>query len=239
MKRTWIVFLLAMLVAAACSSDDSEGGGTEPSTTADAAATTAAGPTTTEAPTDTTATPATQAATTTAAPATTTTTTILASSGSLQVTQVVFEPGAYVLVTNVGGTATELGGHWICRRPSYKQLPSFTLEPGDTVAIGLGDTPPPDLAGLAGVIDLGRALGPITRSDGEIGLFTGPNFDSADAIVDYVQWGSAGHGREAVAAEAGIWTVGAFVEVPEEAISISSSGIPGAGVEDWFADVGG
>lgn len=142
-------------------------------------------------------------------------------------------------MTNVGGSDAELGGHWICRRPSYKQLPAFTLAPGDTVAIGLGDTPPPELAGIAEGIGLGLVLGPITGADGEIGLFTGPNFDSADAIVDYVQWGSSGHGREAVAVEAGLWAEGTFVDVPVEAVSISSSGLIGAGVEDWFADVGG
>ncbi len=154
--------------------------------------------------------------------------------------RVAFSPLPYVLITNVGSAPIDLGDHWLCRRPAYRQLPQLTMEPGDTVAVGLGDQPPPDdLVGLAGSVDLGRALGIIERADGELGLYTAPTFDSAQAIVDYVEWGSAAHGRESVAVAAGIWTEGAFVEVPVEALALTSSGLPEAGFEDWSAEVGG
>lgn len=240
MRRTSVILLALTLLLAACSSEEGDGAG-DATTTTSADVTTSAAADTTAAPDTTAPAPSTtaEATTTSTAPASTTTTTIAASAGTLALTRVVFEPGAYVLITNVGGSDADLGGLWLCRRPSYEQLPTMTLAPGDTVIVGLGDTPPPELAGLAGTIDLGPVLGPITGADGELGLYTGPSFGDADAIIDYVQWGTAGHGRESVAVEAGIWAEGTFVEVPVEAVSISSAGVPGTGVEAWFADVGG
>ncbi len=67
----------------------------------------------------------------------------------------------------------------------------------------------------------------------------GAQFDDPSAIVDYVEWGSPGHGRATTAIAAGIWEEGAFIEVPEEATSIASSGLPAAGFEDWFVEIGG
>lgn len=239
MRRTWVILFALTLLTAACSSDDGDSAG-ETTTTTVADVTTSAAAETTAAPDATTPeTTTTAAATTSVAAASTTTTTVAASAGSLALTRIVFEPAAYALITNVGGSDAELGGLWLCRRPSYEELPAMTLAPGDTLLVGLGDTPPPELAGLAGTVDLGPVLGPITGADGELGLYTGPTFGDPNAIVDYVQWGTAGHGRESVAVDAGIWAEGTFVEVPVEAVSISSAGTPGIGVDAWFADVGG
>ncbi len=159
--------------------------------------------------------------------------------GTLALTRVVFEPSAYVVVTNVGGQSAELGAHWLCVFPSYQQLPAHTVEPGQSVAIGLDTAPPPDLIGFAEVFDLGPVVGTPQAADGEMALYTAADFGSATAIADYVQWGSGDHQRSSVAAEAGIWTPGAFVEVPPEALGISSSGAIGGNESDWFAEVGG
>lgn len=157
----------------------------------------------------------------------------------LALTRVVFEPIPYLLIRNVGGEPINLGDHWLCQRPAYVQLPELTMEGGDTVAIGLGDEAPPDLAGLVAVLQLGPELGFFTPDQGELGLYAAPDFGAPGAIESYVQWGKAGGGRESVAVEAGIWQEGEFVEIPPEALSISSSGQPQAGVLDWFADLGG
>lgn len=237
MRRIAAVAMLVLL-AAACGDDDGAA-----TTVAEATTTTP----TTVATTVTSAAPATtSAAVTTTSPVGTTaapeatTTTMAPGSGILAMIRVSFQPTPYVLITNVGAAPIDLGDHWLCRRPAYKQLPRLMMEPGDTVAVGLGDTPPPDdLVGLVDSIDLGQALGVIARDDGELGLYGAPTFDAASAMVDYVQWGSADHGRESVAVEAGIWTAGAFVEVPLEALALTSSGLPDAGFEDWAAEVGG
>lgn len=240
--RRFLVLALLLAAFAACGDDDvavTTTGGGDGTTTTEASGTTAttATPTTSAAPATTTAPSTTQ---TDASTTTTTATTVAPGGGVLAMIRLSFQPVPYVLITNVGAAPIDLGDHWLCRRPAYRQLPSIMMDPGDTVVVGLGDTPPPDdLVGLAGSVDLGRALGVITRADGELGLYTAPTFDSPSAIVDYVEWGSADHGRESVAVEAGIWTAGAFVEVPPEALALTSSGLPEAGFEDWAAEVGG
>ncbi len=170
---------------------------------------------------------------------TSTTTTVAPGPGELALSRVVFAPVPYVTITNIGNGPAELGAHWLCQRPAYKQLPDLVLEPGDTVAIGLGTESPPDLVEYVAVLEVGRAIGPIDIDGGEIGLYADPFFDSPTALVDYVEWGSAGHGRSDVAILAGIWVEGDFVELPPEATSMSSSGAGGPGIADWFVDVGG
>lgn len=236
MQRILAVAFL-VLVAAACGDGDAGDTSLVATTTTAGASTTTV---TTPAPTTTSAPSSTTSAPTTTAGIETTTTTVAPGGGVLAMTRLSFQPVPYVLITNVGAAPIDLGDHWLCRRPAYKQLPQLTMQPGDTVVVGLGDTPPPDdLVGLAGSVDLGRALGVITRADGELGLYTAPTFDSPTAIVDYVEWGAADHGRESVAVEAGIWTAGAFVEVPPETLALTSSGLPEAGFEDWAAEIGG
>lgn len=154
-------------------------------------------------------------------------------------TRVVFEPSSYVVITNVGGEPAELGNHWLCIFPGYQQLPAQTLGPGDSVAIGLDTAAPPDLVDFVAVFELGPVIG-IPRADGgELGLYAAADFGSADAIVDYVEWGFSGHQRSPVAVEAGIWSDGAFIAIPEEALAISSSGAIGGNEGDWFVDIGG
>lgn len=236
--RKVILLVVLGLVVASCSGDDDAGSDSTTTTLVESAQTTSSVATETtqgEARTTTAAT----ATTTTAATATTTTTTVAPGPGVLALTRVVFEPVAYVTITNVGNGPIELGNHWLCQRPAYVQLPRLELLPGDTVAIGLGDGTPPDLVEYVEVFELGAALGAIAQVEGEAGLYANPFFEDATALLDYVEWGSSGHGRSAVAVQAGIWADGAFVEVPEEAMSISSSGTIGGGPEDWFADIGG
>jgi hypothetical protein len=196
----------------------------------------ATGETTTSVSTATTGTPMTTAS---SAPATTTTTTtIVPAPGAAALTRVVFTPAPYVLITNVGSLPVDVGGHWLASRERSAELPPTSLGAGETVAVGLGGSPP-ELVGVVGVMDLGQRLGAITADDGELALFASNALDDASAIVDYVEWGSSGHRRSGLAVEAGIWTEGAFVGVPPEAGSIASSGRIGAGPEDWFADLGG
>jgi hypothetical protein len=51
----------------------------------------------------------------------------------------------------------------------------------------------------------------LSVSDSELGLYNSSNFASSVSMQDYVQWGSAGHEREVVAVNKGIWTAGTFV----------------------------
>jgi hypothetical protein len=231
-RRAALTAILSVtLVLAACSDSVS----TDPTTT------TVAGPTTTPADGSTTTTLGGDATVpTTAAPTTTTTTTtIVPTAGTLSLTRIVFLPVPYVTVTNVGNEPVDLGDHWLVAGGARHRLPARTVATGDTVVLGLGDEAPPDVTGVAATIDLGPVLGPVVVEDGEMALFSAAQFAEPAAVVDYVEWGSSGHRRSAVAVAAGLWEERAFVAVPPEAQALSSSGEPTAGPEDWTADVGG
>lgn len=45
----------------------------------------------------------------------------------------------------------------------------------------------------------------LAGDDGELGLYVAQDFSNPDTIVAYAEWGSDGHERASVAAEAGIW----------------------------------
>jgi hypothetical protein len=134
---------------------------------------------------------------------------------------VIFGDGAMVVITNTGTGAGELAGHWLCQRPSYFQIPDATLEPGEQVAIALdGDV---------------ATVGTIDPASGELGLYSSSQFDDASAIESYVEWGSAGHGRSAVAVTAGIWTEGGFVATTSTTASLVATAVPATGPDDWSA----
>jgi len=133
-----------------------------------------------------------------------------------EITTVNFESPVLV-ITNVGTETGNLGGHWICQRPSYQELPAVDIEAGQSVAISLGgDVFPEGVTAVEGVFGIGG----ISAADGEVGLYSSNNFGSADAIVSYVEWGNSGHGRSATAVEAGLWNEGGFVSTSDSSAGI-------------------
>ncbi len=205
----------------------------------------AAAPPATAAPETTTPPSETAAATTTStAPAQTTPPTTVpppAAAPAFALTQVVFGDNGYVAVTNVGDGPGDPGGHWLCQRPLYFEIPSTPLEPGETVWVAAGDGA--DLEGSVGpsvtaVVSASGTLGTFRQDTGEIGLYRTGDFGNSDAIVHYVEWGEPGHGRAGVAVAAGTWPDGGFVEVPEGAVAISAAVPRAAGPEDWSPDIG-
>lgn len=224
MRRSLV---LAALILAACSSNS------ETTTTVPPLPTTLADVTTTAPSTTTTVTPPPTTTTTT-----TTTTLPPNAAPDFGLTQVVFGDAAFVVITNWGNDSGTLDGYWLCQFPAYESLPDVELGPGEQALVGLADSPPPDLAGMAAVVDLGPALGALDPLDGEIALYLGPNFDDPESIIAYVEWGEPNHQRASVATTAGIWD-GTAVEVFDEAPSISSGVHPAVSNSDWSADVGG
>ena len=206
------------LVVAACGGDDEAG---------DVTTTT---PPTTAAATTTEATTSTTAATTTTAEAITTAAPV---AGQFALTSIVYGAGPMVVITNIGDTSANLGGHWICRRPSYFEIPDVELAPDEFVAINLGGDAflPP-----SGVKEtFSTSLGLFTSGTGEVALYATRSFDNPEDIIDYVEWGAPDHARSAVAVAAGIWPAGGFVETSDETLSIFVSTVPSGGPEDWVA----
>ena len=224
MRRSTVV---AALILAACSGNSQTTTTTTPPLPTTLADVVAPEPstTTTEAPPPTT---------------TTTTTTTLPPNAApdFGLTQIVFGDAAFVVITNWGAAAGTLDGYWLCQFPAYEALPAVELGPGEQVLIGLASNPPPELAGMAAVIDLGPALGMLDPEDGEVALYASSNFDDPDSITAYVEWGAPGHPRAPVAITAGIWEEGT-VAVFDEAPSISSGVHPATSSGDWSADIGG
>lgn len=117
-----------------------------------------------------------------------------------------------IVLRNAGDAPYDLAGHWICNRPSYAELPAEVLEPGATTEIA------------ASAVGLGAA-------SGELAVYTAREFDSSEAMIRYVAWGSAGQGRQATATEAGLWSEDDFVDNAGSAIA--SSGDDPVSSTDW------
>ena len=111
---------------------------------------------------------------------------------AVSITAVSFEAGT-VTIRNDGDTDLSLDGMFMCNRPSYAGLPAETVAPGATYDVDVS------------AIEVGSSFG-------EFALYTSNDFGSAEAIVAYVQWGSAEQGRSSVAVEAGLISEGEFVD---------------------------
>ena len=130
-------------------------------------------------------------------------------------------PNGTVELKNIGDQTVDISSYWLCDFPDYLQLSdanlvcgNLLLEAGEIVAIDNFNT--------------------VDGADGEMGLYSSANFAAANAILDYVEWGSAGHVRASVAAQAGIWTEGTFVPAFSNELSLNYGG-QGNTPEDWTA----
>lgn len=103
----------------------------------------------------------------------------------VSITQVDLGDGT-ITITNHGRDDVDLGGLWLCEFPDYEELDPMIVSGGESVTI-------PNPHGSV-------------PADGELGLYKTDDFGDADAILSYVEWGSPGHRRAAVAIDAGIWT---------------------------------
>lgn len=103
-----------------------------------------------------------------------------------------------VTLINASADPIDVGGWFICQRPSYVPLPDgTTIGAGQRLIVhaNTGDNTATD-------IFVGGGLG-LLGGSGEVALYTDASFDSADSMVAYVGWG--GGGRQGVAQAAGLW----------------------------------
>ena len=206
MLRGTALLIVVSLLAAACSGTN-DSSVQETSTTVEGGASVA------------TSTSATTSApeTTSSASATTTSSTGAPDSGvrdaasPLVVVAIDFAAG-FILIRNDGDEDYDLGGHWICNRPTYSQLPDQVLAPRDVVEIDAS------VVGLNG-------------DSGELALYTSRDFSNADDIIRYVQWGTDSHGRTATAVAGGVWQKGDFVD--SQGGNLDSVGSNPVSAADW------
>jgi hypothetical protein len=199
--------LLALsLLAAACGGANDSSVEETPTTTEGAASVATLASTTTSAP-----------ATTSLTSATTTSSTVETDSDAsdaaspLVIVTIDFAAG-FILIRNDGDEDYDLGGHWICNRPTYSQLPDEVLAPGDVVEIE---------ASTVG----------LSAGSGELALYTSRDFSNADEILRYVQWGTDSHGRAATAVAGSVWQKGDFVD--NQGGNLASVGSDPVSAADW------
>ena len=126
-----------------------------------------------------------------------------------------------VELKNVGNDTIDVSPFFLCNFPNYMLIDSASIicgskqiAPGEYVTID------------ASLLNYGP-------DDGEIGLYKDDVFSQASSILDYLEWGSTGHGRSVVAVNAEIWTMGTFIEAFSNGMSLLYDG-EGDDSTDWI-----
>lgn len=155
-------------------------------------------------------------------------TTIVTGRATFVIGDVTFGDAATIAVGNLGPDPGDLTGHWLAVHPYYLELPATVLLPGDALVVGIAEDADPDV-----VVPVFGLLPPLSSSSGEIGLYMSGAFGDANAIVDYVEWGTAGHLRSSVAVAAGIWPEDVAIAVDGSATGLTAEDRSNPGPEGW------
>ncbi|SER04512.1 Por secretion system C-terminal sorting domain-containing protein [Neolewinella agarilytica] len=110
-------------------------------------------------------------------------------------------PDGRIELFNGTDQAIDVSSFWLCNRPAYQLISAMTVECGELLI------QPGDVTVISGFSGFDAA-------DAELGLYTTNSFGSATALISYLEWGSAGHGRASVAVEAGLWMEDFFLTPP-------------------------
>ena len=124
-----------------------------------------------------------------------------------------------VELTNNSDSEVDVNGLVLCNFPAYAPI-----DGADPIAPGASIT-----------VDVGAAGVALGDDDGEFGLYTSNSFEDPDAIIAYVEWGSAGHQRSSVAVAAGIWDGEAVAAAPSLSASVSNP----RSAADWATGAAG
>ena len=125
---------------------------------------------------------------------------------------------------NVSDETVDISEYWICQFPSYDLLGNLSIVCGGDLILEPGE-----IVTIASDFSL-------SEDDGELGLYNDNDFGNSNAIMDYVEWGFAGHQRSSVAIAAGIWSEDDFVPAFSAENSIEYDG-EGDSSDDWTEDI--
>ena len=131
----------------------------------------------------------------------------------------------WVELHNAGEAEVDVSNLILCDIPIYPVVNTLTVLGGGNTTIPAGGY-------------LVVAWSDIGDTDSEVGLYKENSFGAfgeADNILDYMQYGEAGHGREGVAQTAGVWTAGEFVANPEAGMSLQLVDLETPGAASWVA----
>ena len=124
----------------------------------------------------------------------------------------------WVELYNEGDSEANVADLWLCDFPAYPQINTLTVLSGSTT-IPAG-----------GYLVLAWTN---LDDDAEVGLYSSQNFGDSTAVLDYMQYASAGHQREGVAEDAGEWVAGEFVALAATGESLQFFDSGSAGAADW------
>jgi len=133
-------------------------------------------------------------------------------SGLAQIRLISVEPATNTIrIKNFGSSTVDISGYRLCSLIKY----TSNLTTGITInegSLNLAADAEVEIVAPGGASSSWQNL----QSEADLGLYLASgSFGSTAAMVDFVQWGSAGHGRESVANSKGIWTTGEFVSGDE------------------------
>jgi len=123
---------------------------------------------------------------------------------------------SFIEIRNIGEAPIDITNFWLGQSPVYERIgdltfdctDDFIIEPGELISIEMDEI---EIDGI----------------DGELALFTVDSFESSNAIIDYVEWGSINHPNANLAVEAGIWSDNTVAESFVGDVSLSYDGIHG------------
>ena len=131
----------------------------------------------------------------------------------------VHDADQWVELINTGDEAVDVSELWLCVRPAYSQVTSLSVLSGNTTIPAGGDL----------VVEWSA----IQTGTGEVGLYETDAFESANAMLDYIQYGAAGQGRASVAVSAGLWEEDTYVTAPAEGQTLAYLGGGATPVANW------
>lgn len=105
-----------------------------------------------------------------------------------------------ITVKNFGGSTVDISSYWTCSRFGYGELSGMTIVNGDFNLEGGEEVE------FSSSVDL-------NTTSADLGIYSSRSFGSSAAMVDFLQWGAGGIGRESVAVTKGIWNEGDFISV--------------------------
>ena len=121
----------------------------------------------------------------------------------------------WVEIVNTGASVIDISDWWLCARFQYGQINTLTLLSGDDYILGPGEKL------------VVQAHADLDNTASDLGLYTTNTFTDANAMVDFVQWGTDQDvGRSDVAAAKGIWrelSTGVYDFVPTAASGQSAA----------------
>ena len=128
-----------------------------------------------------------------------------------------------IMIANVSDNTVDISQHRLCFLFTYPVISDLQIDFGDPSNILPG-----------GFIALSGVPIDANASDLAIYLPTGA-FTDPDNMIDFMQYGSSGNGRESVAVEKGIWDAGTFVEGGGPYF-FNGNPMTDFGAEFWFSD---